>query len=231
MSTAFSRLLTLLRKERGISQKEAAAALQVSQALLSHYEKGIRECGLDFVVRVADFYQVSCDYLLGRTADKSGAMIAVEEIPEKDPGAKENQYRGSVLPVLNKKLTVNSLSILYDLLQRMNNKALTTEVSSYLALSIYAVFRQLYVANPKNPAAFFSLPAYLFQPAVIGELGKAEALIGELAADRVSGASGTLSCTALDLTPDRLSQEYPLFASSLQNLLRNAEQRLTGKNA
>lgn len=79
MNTAFPRILTLLRKERGVSQKQVAADLQVSQALLSHYEKGIRECGLDFVVRAADYYGVSCDYLLGRTADKSGAVIAVDE--------------------------------------------------------------------------------------------------------------------------------------------------------
>ncbi len=56
MNTTFPRVLTLLRKERGLSQKQAAAELKISQALLSHYEKGIRECGLDFVVRAADFY-------------------------------------------------------------------------------------------------------------------------------------------------------------------------------
>ena len=78
MNAAFPRILTLLRKERGVSQKTAAAELGISQALLSHYEKGIRECGLDFVVRAADYYSVSCDYLLGRTADKSGAIIAVD---------------------------------------------------------------------------------------------------------------------------------------------------------
>ena len=55
MSMEFNRIITLLRKERGITQKQAAADLGVSQALLSHYEKGIRECGLDFVVRVADY--------------------------------------------------------------------------------------------------------------------------------------------------------------------------------
>ena len=114
MNTAFPRILTLLRKERGISQKKAATDLGVSQALLSHYEKGIRECGLDFVVRSADYYHVSCDYLLGRTPDKTGAVIAINEIPDNDPSAKDNQYRGSVLPVLNKKLIVNSLNILFD---------------------------------------------------------------------------------------------------------------------
>ena len=55
----FNRIIKLLRKERGITQKQAAEDLGVSQALLSHYEKGIRECGLDFVVRVADNYNVS----------------------------------------------------------------------------------------------------------------------------------------------------------------------------
>ena len=89
MNTAFPRILTLLRKERGVSQKQVSADLQVSQALLSHYEKGIRECGLDFVVRAADYYGVSCDYLLGRTADKTGAVIAVDEIPENDPAGQQ----------------------------------------------------------------------------------------------------------------------------------------------
>ena len=56
----FNRIIKLLRKERGITQKQAAEDLGVSQALLSHYEKGIRECGLDFVVRVADYKVQTC---------------------------------------------------------------------------------------------------------------------------------------------------------------------------
>ena len=65
MRDDFAKRLTLVRKERGISQKQAAADLEVSQALLSHYERGVRECGLDFVVRCARYYGVSSDYLLG----------------------------------------------------------------------------------------------------------------------------------------------------------------------
>ena len=59
----FNRIIKLLRKERGITQKQAAEDLGVSQALLSHYEKGIRECGLDFVVRVATEKAVKPSYL------------------------------------------------------------------------------------------------------------------------------------------------------------------------
>ena len=41
-TSEFSRTLSLLRQEAGISQRKAAAALGISQALLSHYENGIR---------------------------------------------------------------------------------------------------------------------------------------------------------------------------------------------
>ena len=43
MNADFPRILTLLRKEKGISQKTAAGDLGISQALLSHYEKGIEK--------------------------------------------------------------------------------------------------------------------------------------------------------------------------------------------
>ena len=156
MNKNFSRIITLLRKERGYSQKKAAGDLGVSQALLSHYEKGIRECGLDFVVRVADYYHVSCDYLLGRTPQRSGATISVEDLPEPDAAGKENVMHGSLLPVLNKKLIANSLNIVFGILQKCGSKALTTESSAYLSLAVYKVFRLLYSANSKNPQGLFS---------------------------------------------------------------------------
>ena len=43
MASEFSRTLALLRRERGVSQRTAAGDLGVSQALLSHYENGVRE--------------------------------------------------------------------------------------------------------------------------------------------------------------------------------------------
>lgn len=64
--------MTQMRKEKGISQKDAAAGLGISQALLSHYEKGVRECGLDFIVRAAAYYGVTTDYVLGVQASKYG---------------------------------------------------------------------------------------------------------------------------------------------------------------
>lgn len=65
MNCNFPKIISELRKSRGISQKQAAIDLGVSQALLSHYEKGIRECGLDFLIKLSQYYDVTCDELLG----------------------------------------------------------------------------------------------------------------------------------------------------------------------
>ena len=118
----FNRIIKLLRKERGITQKQAAEDLGVSQALLSHYEKGIRECGLDFVVKVADYYNVSCDYLLGRSAERNGMMLSAEDLPNPDK-MKDNIYHGSVLPTMNKKLISNSLNVLYAKIGQCHSNA------------------------------------------------------------------------------------------------------------
>ncbi|MEG2295466.1 MAG: helix-turn-helix transcriptional regulator, partial [Oscillospiraceae bacterium] len=60
MKSDFSRILTLLRNERSISQKDAAKNMGILQASLSHYENGRRECPLDILIKIADFYEVSC---------------------------------------------------------------------------------------------------------------------------------------------------------------------------
>ena len=152
----FNRIIKLLRTERGITQKQAAEDLHISQALLSHYEKGIRECGLDFVVRVADYYGVSCDYLLGRSADRTGAVLTADDIPNPDK-MKDNVYHGSVLPTMNKKLISNSLNVLYAKVGQCRNKALVTEISTYLMMAVYKMFRLLYTSGPHNAASMFSI--------------------------------------------------------------------------
>ena len=82
MNKDFPRVMKMLRKERGLKQNEAAAQLGVAQALLSHYENGKRECGLDFLVSAANFYGVSVDYILGRTNSRNGTVVFSETLPE-----------------------------------------------------------------------------------------------------------------------------------------------------
>lgn len=151
----FSRVLTHLRKEKGVSQLKAAQALGVSQSLLSHYERGIRECGLLFLVRAADYYGVTVDYLLGRSYEKNGTTITVDELADEDAAGRGNTGVRSMLPTLNKKLICNSVSIIMDTLAKINDKTLINEVSGYLGISVYKMYRMLYNANPENSPMLF----------------------------------------------------------------------------
>lgn len=227
MNKDFPRVLTLLRKEKGISQKKAAESLGVSQALLSHYEKGIRECGLDFVTRAADFYDVSCDYLLGRSPERSGAVLREENLPEPDAAGKENVYRGSMLPTLNKKLLENSLNILYDLLVKTGDRELVGEVSAFLSAAVYLMFRQVYEANPKNPREMFAVDEHQYSM-----LASALLSVGGMRVNCITHGFETPGIRpikrekALFITPQVLAQDYPLFYTSLTNLLKNVESAL-----
>gem|GEM_PF-268883 len=57
----------LLRSEIGLSQEQLAKKLRLSKAAIGHYETGFRRPDLDTLERIADFFGVSTDYLLGRT--------------------------------------------------------------------------------------------------------------------------------------------------------------------
>lgn len=233
MNSNFPRIITLLRKERGYSQKKVAGDLAISQALLSHYEKGIRECGLDFVVKIADYYNVSCDYLLGRTPQRNGATIAVEDIPEPDAAGRENVMHGrsgSMLPLLNKKLIENSMNIIFSFLQHFNNKAITAEISAFLTISVYRVFRVLYSANPKNPQGLFAVPFRLCNSRSMAaqEIAISNA-VSLVSGEKVENMEPMEKNSVPTVSPEKLSSEYPLFAPSLLNLIQNSENRIAGK--
>lgn len=58
--------IALLRKERNMSQSETAKKLNISTSTLSMYETGNREPNNELLSKLADFFGVSTDYLLGR---------------------------------------------------------------------------------------------------------------------------------------------------------------------
>lgn len=223
MASDFNRIITLLRKERGITQKQAAEDLGLSQALLSHYEKGIRECGLDFVVRVAEYYDVSCDYLLGRSADRNGLTLSVEELPGTDSN-KDGVFRGSVLPTFNKKLISNSLNILFDKLNDCPDKGLIGEISAFLQLAVYKMFRLLYNAGPKNASSMFGVKKSMYAGYSDAAMHIAEANAKAILAGENMGNGAVLKDTsAFSMTTESLSRDYPLYATSLLNLIKNSE--------
>ncbi len=226
VNDSFPRIITLLRNERKLTQKQAADALNISQALLSHYERGARECGLDFLIKVADFYGVSCDYLLGRTSDRNGARLTVNDIPEPDTST-DKLLRGSTVPILNKKLIANSLNILFDLLQRVDNSDLTNQISLYQMISVYKIFRILYSANPDNPSGFFSVSENYFRGFSDAALSIIEDNISALVnGKRIDNMKSVSDVEELRMSFESLNKEYPLFASSLMNLIRSAEKAM-----
>lgn len=56
-----------LREDNDYKQKELAEVLNVSQNTYSQYENGVIELTAENLIKLADFYDVSVDYLLGRT--------------------------------------------------------------------------------------------------------------------------------------------------------------------
>ena len=59
-----------LRIDHGYTQKQIGEYLGISQNTYSQYELGVLKYPVDVLIKLADLYQVSLDYLVGRTQQK-----------------------------------------------------------------------------------------------------------------------------------------------------------------
>lgn len=59
-----------IREDRDITQKEIAKILNISQVVYSRYETGIRLIPIDKLTKLADYYKLPVDYILGLTDEK-----------------------------------------------------------------------------------------------------------------------------------------------------------------
>ncbi|MEE0869194.1 MAG: helix-turn-helix transcriptional regulator [Ruminococcus sp.] len=214
MNSDFPRIITFLRKERGLSQKQVAADLGISQALLSHYEKGIRECGLDFLVKAAEYFEVSCDYLLGRTVQRRLASVSADDLPESD---EIRHLKGNIINQINKKLLMNTTTVIFDLLAQIGNKRLTNAVSNYLMSAEYQIFRTIYSAQEQNSQTMFSIDRNRYK-----NLNSASMLIDLEIIDMLIERNEL----SLSLSPDVISTYFDKGASSLFNLIQYAERNI-----
>ena len=123
----FAEVLSRLRKERGISQKRAATDLGISQALLSHYEKGIRECGLDCVIKCSAYYGVTTDYLLGVSDSRNGVDTSNISITVEKDGTKRSAST----------LTASTNELLGIALTGLKDESQKSYVYEYYMLSLY----------------------------------------------------------------------------------------------
>lgn len=63
----YFRRLRDLREDRDLTQAQVAEMLGIQQTVYSRYERGYQNIPLEFLLFLADYYQVSTDYILGRT--------------------------------------------------------------------------------------------------------------------------------------------------------------------
>ena len=62
-----------LRTDADMSQRELSEILHISQRSYSHYETGSRNIPIEMLIRLANYYEISLDYLVGRTDNKKMA--------------------------------------------------------------------------------------------------------------------------------------------------------------
>ena len=223
MNAEFSRTLSLLRQEKGVSQRAAAAALGISQALLSHYENGIREPGLAFVVKACDYYGVSADFLLGRTLSRDGTTIAPEELYDLSD-EKNNSMKGGVLALLSKKLLVNSIGALFDMLTKTGSREAIKAASNYLSTAIYQLYRQLYHVNPDNNPDFFSVSRNHF----LASLTSADMRLSEAEYLDALTSNAKAKGPMPEMSNDALARDYPVLYQSLLQVVHNTGERING---
>ena len=219
MNSEFSRTLSLLRQEKGVSQRTAAGALGISQALLSHYENGIREPGLAFVVRACDYYNVSADFILGRTLSREGNMLTEQDILNAaEPG---NILKGSVLATLQSKLISGAVGVFFEILGKLGDKAAINGAAAYLGSAVYQLYRHLYRASGANEG-YFALDASAFTMGVSGADMK-------LSEARYAQALRNLTAQKKpfpDMSSGAVTAAYPGRCQSLTQVLSTTDARL-----
>ena len=218
-TSEFSRTLSLLRQERGVSQRTAAKDLGISQALLSHYENGIREPGLGFVVKACDYYHVSADFILGRTLSRDGSMLTSEEVLNTaEPG---NILQGSVMATLQSKLLSGAVGVLFGLLGKLGDKGAINAAAAYLGSAVYQLYRHLYRSAGANEAYFALDPAACTMGVADADMKLAENRYARCLRTQVSQKA-----EFPDLSPEALTDAYPGRCQSLTQVLSTADARL-----
>ena len=201
MNADFPRIITLIRKERKISQKQAAADLGISQALLSHYEKGIRECGLEFLSIIADYYHVSCDYLLGRSPSPQKQVSSSSEISPDKNGIRKMIY--------------DSEDILLSLCEE---NGASENAAGYINACIYKLLRIIYNSNPENDMNAFRISSE-----------ESEFLSDCIISKECADLKKRCSKNTLKITVSELSKNFP-DSHSLLSLIKLNEEKIACLN-
>lgn len=204
MTNSFARRMTELRRKKGITQKQAAASLGISQALLSHYEKGVRECGLDFLLKAAAFYEVSTDYLLGKEKKETKSLTPFQEAAGQFAGAGQ---------------------VVFSLIANTGSKQLMEQASDFLSLAYYRLYRQLFWGG--HPAySPFEIHHLTYRALADAGMEIAEVKLRCVLEGLDMGQYKRVDPRALELEHEQLSQLYGNSYLQLMKVMEQAEKRL-----
>lgn len=99
----FGEKLKLLRYERGLTQDDIGYLLNVTKSCISCYENGTRQPSVDILLELADYFQVSIDFLIGKgeyeSKDNRKVRLTLKDI------ALINELRAN--PIIYKKIIKN----------------------------------------------------------------------------------------------------------------------------
>lgn len=140
MNIEFGIQLKSLRLIKGVTQKEIAARLGVGQTTVANYEKGLRIPDTDKLLSIAEFFDVSIDYLLCRKE-----VIA-------------NQSSKLIIPITEHSLEENSSLFLHYLLNEDKNMARTLIMSLYeRGLSLEDMYFKIFTYALKKVGEYWEI--------------------------------------------------------------------------
>ena len=224
MNEALGRSLALLRQEKGLSQRAVAKELGISQALLSHYEKGAREPGLAFVAKACRYYNVSADFLLGLSLSRDGTTILDADTLTDASNERGNVLQGNMLAILSKKLLMNSVGLLFDLLGQLGSKKAIQAAAGYLGAAVYQLFRRFHRASGSNED-FFDVPGRYYDT----HIAQADMTLSEC--DYVDALEQAVreKKSFPDLSHDTLAARCPGVYQSLLQIIHTTGRRVNSE--
>ena len=102
-----------LRKENSLTQKELGKKLQLGESTISHYERGDREPSHNILIKIARFFNVSIDYLLGNKKNRGNPPTKEENMEVKELLDRFNvQLEGEELTEQDKEAVIDVLRML-----------------------------------------------------------------------------------------------------------------------
>ena len=121
-----SQSLASLRKGKGLSQKEVATALGISQATYSTYERGRTEPPMELLVRLSYFYGVSLDIIAQRDRLVRNAVEAQKQLDDVKKQMQELAELGAENP--EAKALLDAMSGLLEVTERLQNASIINQL-------------------------------------------------------------------------------------------------------